>query len=102
MGNLSDHSFSAFLAQLARLGLVPRAGARDLLLERLGEAHRWRFAFITLLRNGLPGVGNSFFEQNHPANEGDIAAVFERYQFRPEHFTLFIEHLPGRSAAENA
>lgn len=90
MGSLSNESFEEFLASLKQAGI--EISNEDELRERLAEAQRWRFAFMTLASNGRP-LGIRFEDQSGCANEDAIRRAFAQFEFSQNYQDTFTAKL---------
>ncbi|MCK9283536.1 MAG: hypothetical protein M0P39_04565 [Rhodocyclaceae bacterium] len=77
MGSISTESFEAFLESLKQAGIAITNEAE--LRERLAEAQRWRYAFMTLAANGR-SLGIRFEDQGIQ-DAADIRRTLAQFQF---------------------
>ena len=78
MGRLSQESFTDFIASLKQAGI--EISNETELCERLAEAQRWRFAFMTLATNGRP-LGIRFADHSAGANAAAVRKTLARFEF---------------------
>lgn len=76
MGSISTESFEAFLESLKQAGVA--ISNETELRERLAEAQRWRYAFMTLAANGR-SLGIRFEDQGI-RDEAVIRNALERFE----------------------
>ena len=78
MGSQSNESFAEFLESLKQAGVaITNEGE---LRERLAEAQRWRYAFMTLAANGH-SIGIRFRDLGAARNQEQISRTLARFEF---------------------
>lgn len=90
MGKACDESYAVFLESLKEAGVAITNEAE--LRERLAETDLWRFAFMTLARNGK-ALGISFLNRGASGNFDKVQRAFARYQFPDNAETVFTSNL---------
>jgi hypothetical protein len=90
MGRSSDESFAQFLDSLKRAGIA--ISNEEELRERLAEAQRWRYAFVTLAANGRT-LGIRFEDRSAGRNRPQLSRTFERFAFPSQLQDCFAESL---------
>lgn len=86
MGSLSNESFEEFLESLKKAGI--EISNEEELRERLAEAQRWRYAFMTLASNGRP-LGIRFEDHSEGANEAVLRRTFAQFEFSENYQQAF-------------
>lgn len=77
MGSFSNESIDEFLASIKQAGVAIRNEAE--LRERLTEAQRWRYAFMTLAANGR-SLGIRFESDSKGTDEVQLRRVLSSYE----------------------
>ncbi len=90
MGSLLNESFAEFLDSLKKTGVVITNEVE--LRERLAEAQRWRYAFMTLAANGK-SIGIEFIDQGARENGERILEAFDHYAFPADSARRFAARL---------
>lgn len=90
MGSAIDESFEDFLDSLKAAGIAISNEVE--LRERLAEAQRWRYAFMTLARNGR-SIGISFEGERVDPMDPQIRNAFGRHHFPENALDVFVSHL---------
>ncbi len=78
MGSQSNESFAEFLESLKQAGVAITNEPE--LRERLAEAQRWRFAFMTLAANGRI-IGIRFEDRGATQHPERISQTLAQFQF---------------------
>lgn len=89
MGGYKE-SFEDFLKSLKAAGIAITNEPE--LRERLGEARRWRYAFMTLAANGGP-LGIFFSETDSGTDKASVCNTFANYRFPAEFDAVFVSRL---------
>lgn len=92
MGSAIEESFADFLDSLKAAGV--EISNESELRERLAEAQRWHYAFMTLARNGR-AIGITFAGEADPMDT-QIRDAFGRHHFPEQAVDLFVSHLDTR------
>ncbi len=90
MGSMLMESYSEFLDSLKKSGVAITNETE--LRERLAEAQRWRYAFMTLAANGK-SIGIQFIDQGASDNDEQILEAFDHYAFPAESGRAFAAKL---------
>ena len=90
MGRMIDESYSSFLDSLKAAGV--EITNEDEVRERLGEASRWRHAFMTLVTNGC-AIGIEFMDQGATRNADKLHQAFAQHDFPSTFEVAFAERL---------
>jgi len=90
MGSMLKESYSEFLDSLKKSGVVITNESE--LRERLAEAQRWRYAFMTLAANGK-SLGIQFLDHGASNNDEQIREAFDDYAFPAESGRAFASKL---------
>jgi hypothetical protein len=90
MGRVCDESYAVFLESLKDAGVAITNETE--LRERLAETNLWRFAFMTLARNGK-ALGISFLNGGSSPNLEKVRRAFVSCQFPANADTIFTSSL---------
>lgn len=90
MGSFSNESIDEFLASIKQAGVAIRNEAE--LRERLTEAQRWRYAFMTLAANGR-SLGIRFESDAKGTDEVQLRRVLSSYELPERCQTILSESL---------
>lgn len=90
MGNLSSEPYDVFLDSLKRAGI--EISNETELRERMAEAQRWRYAFMTLAANGK-SLGIRFEDQSAGSNLVELNRTLARFEFSESHRKAFAARL---------
>lgn len=90
MGRACDGSYAVFLESLKAAGVA--ITNEDELRERLAETDLWRFAFMTLARNG-EALGISFRNRGVSGNLDKLRRTFSSYHFPADADAVFASRL---------
>ena len=90
MGSLCNESYEEFLDSLKSAGIA--ISNEDALRERLAETQRWRYAFMSMARNG-GAIGIRFIRRD--ADGSAIRNAFTRHAFPDNADAVFAASLTG-------
>ncbi|MCL2658693.1 MAG: hypothetical protein FWD62_15015 [Betaproteobacteria bacterium] len=90
MGSLLKESYVGFLDSLKKSGVLITNETE--LRERLAEAQRWRYAFMTLAAHGK-AIGIQFIDGGARSNNAMIRKAFNTYAFPAEADRVFAANL---------
>lgn len=90
MGRACDESYAVFLESLKEAGVA--ITNENELRERLSETELWRFAFMTLARNGQ-AIGISFLNRGASRNMEKVRRAFASYEFPANSEAVFTSSL---------
>ena len=90
MGSLCNESFEEFLRTLKAAGIAISNEAE--LRERLAEARRWQYAFMTLAANGRP-LGIRFSEDRAGSDKAMLHNTLASFQFPDNFDAVFVANL---------
>jgi len=90
MGSFSNESIDEFLASIKQAGVAICNEAE--LRERLTEAQRWRYAFMTLAANGR-SLGIRFESASSGTDEVQLRRVLSSYELPERCQTILSESL---------
>jgi len=86
MGRLSNEPYDVFIDSLKRAGIEISNEAE--LRERMAEAQRWRYAFMTLAANGK-SLGIRFEDQSAGSNLAELNRTLARFDFSENYRKAF-------------
>lgn len=78
MGSLCNESYEEFLDSLKSAGIA--ISNEESLRERLAETQRWRYAFMSMARNGS-AIGIRFVSRESRPDDSAIRSAFARHAF---------------------
>jgi hypothetical protein len=90
MGGAYQESFENFLKSLKAAGVAITNEPE--LRERLAQARRWRYAFMTLAANG-GSIGICFSEKDTGTDKASVCNTFASYRFPAEFDSVFVSRL---------
>lgn len=90
MGSMAEGSFTEFIDSLKAAGV--EISNESELKERLAEAQRWHYAFMTLARNGA-SLGIRFLDRGASRHNAIIRTTFQRFQFPDNTDSIFAQAL---------
>ncbi len=90
MGSIYSETYEGFLSSLKAAGIAITNEAE--LRERLAQARRWQYAFMTLAAHG-DSIGIRFTEAETGSDKASVCNTFANYRFPAESDNVFVSKL---------